>query len=729
MCEVFTQDEMKAFKILSAALALAFLPAPSPFAASEPDAGQICISVGRLLEQGHYTRRKLTEDGFSQKFLKNYLDFLDFNHLFFTQQDVDQFQTKYGNVVADDILLGNAVPAFEIFDLYVKRVDDRMTNVKELLKASCDFKSDRTVEINRQKAPWPKDEADADQLWRDRVEGELLQEKLNEKATEPGVKVITRRYDQLLRNVHEQSREDVLKTYLTVLAQSYDPHSEYLSKSDMENFSITMRLSLVGIGAVLQSEEGYAKIMDLVAGGPAQNDGRLKVGDRISAVAQGDKDFVDVIGMKLDKVVEMIRGQKGTKVRLQVVPVHAADPSQRKVVEIIRDEIKLKDAEAKADIIENETPGGGAPQRIGWITLPSFYADMEHMGAKGAKSTTHDVAVLLERLKRENISGLVLDLRRNGGGSLEEAVNLTGLFIKKGPVVQARDANGNVHVSRDKDPSVAYDGPMVVLTNRLSASASEICAAALQDYGRAVVVGDPSSFGKGTVQTMLEIGRFIPFLGSESNEAGALKLTIQKFYRIAGGSTQLRGVVSDITLPSPWDHPEIGESALKGPLPYDEVDPLPYEKWEKPLFIKELKQRSAGRVASDQEFRYVQEDLARAKARLAENKVSLNEEKRRAEIAEDKARKETRTAERAKHKRPEEKVFQITLDNVDKPELQVATNEKKKPAAEDDDSAEDAADKAEDKQPPIDAVRSETVNIVRDFIELAGPPKTASVDK
>ena len=275
--------------------------------------------------------------------------------------------------------------------------------------------------------------------------------------------------------------------------------------------------------------------------------------DRVAGVAQGDKDFVDAVDMKLDKVVDMIRGKKDTIVRLQVIPATAADPSVRKIIEIKRDEIKLKEQEAKAEIIER--PGAdGNPIRLGWIVLPSFYADMEHSGAAGAKSTTKDVLALINRLKQEHIQGLVMDLRRNGGGSLEEAVNLTGLFIKRGPVVQAKDSNGNIHVSKDRDPSVAWDGPLIVCTNRLSASASEIFAAALQDYNRAVIVGDSSTFGKGTVQTMLEIGRIMPFLGSGNNEAGALKLTIQKFYRIAGGSTQHKGVESDVRLPSLFDH-------------------------------------------------------------------------------------------------------------------------------------------------------------------------------
>ena len=391
----------------------------------EPDPGQICISVGRLLEQGHYSKHKL-DDTISKRFLLNYLDTLDFNHLFFTQKDVDTFMSKYESSLGDDILLGNPDPAFDIYSVYKKRVEDRVAKVKQIIGGNFDFTKDESIQLNRQKAPWPKDEADADKLWYLRIKGELLQEKLADHPIDPPVKTVARRYNQLLLNLHEQTKEDVIRDFLTTLAQTYDPHSEYLSKSDLENFSINMRLSLVGIGAVLNSEDGYAKIAELVPGGPADHDGRLKVGDRISAVSQGDGPFVDCVGMKLDKVVDMIRGKKGTTVRLQVIPGRGADPSQRKVINIVRDEIKLTEQAAKADLIEEENPNGGTPIRIGWITLPSFYADMEHSDEAGAKSTTTDVLALLNRLKQENISGLVMDLRRNGGGSLDEAVKLTG---------------------------------------------------------------------------------------------------------------------------------------------------------------------------------------------------------------------------------------------------------------------------------------------------------------
>src|SRR2546423_4455577 len=621
--------------LLSAVIAVAFITVPPQPLQAKSDAEQICVSVGRLLEEGHYTHQPLNAE-MSQKFLRNYLELLDFSHLFFTQKDGDALTAKYGAALADDVLLGNPKPAYEIYDLYQKRVDERVGKIKELLKQPMDFKTDAAVELRREKAPWPKDEADADQLWRGRIASELLQEKLSEHPIEPGPQLIGRRYDRIARNVHEEDRDEQVKLYLDALAQSYDPHSEYHSQADFKNFNIQMGLSLVGIGAMLRTEDGYAKIESLVPGGPAQTDGRLKVGDRITAVGQGGNEFVDVRDMRLDKVVEMIRGKKGTKVRLLAIPANAADPSQRKNVELVRDEIKLKDQEARADIIIKKDENGN-PVKLGWLTLPSFYADMD----RHSKSTTRDVVALLRRLKKENVSGLVFDLRPNGGGSLVEAISLTGLFLKSGPVVQTKGSNGNIVISSDPDSGIAYSGPLMVLTSRQSASASEIFAAALQDYGRAVIVGDKNTFGKGTVQTILPIGRFTSLLGSRNDDDGELKLTIQKFYRVAGGSTQLHGVASDIVLPTLTDLPEFGEGALKNCLPYDEVPKARFTKWPGPLFIEELKRRSGERVQHDAEFHYVMEDMERLRHKLDQNRITLNEDARRKEIQDDKLRKDT----------------------------------------------------------------------------------------
>ena len=719
------------------ALVLTAVTAAPPVVAASKET--IAMSVGRLLEEGHYTRQKLNEE-ISKKFLLSYLELLDFSHLFFTQQDVDALTAKYGNSIAGDVLLGTLKPAYEIYALYTKRVDDRVAKIKELLKQPIDFKGNATVELSRQKAPWPKDEAEADQLWRGRITNELLQEHLSEHPIEPAPQVVNRRYDRLDRNVHEQDKDEQIKLFLDALAQAYDPHSEYLSKADMKNFSINMGLSLVGIGAMLRSEDGYAKIESLVPGGPAQLDGRLKVGDRITAVGQGQADYVDVREMRLDKVVEMIRGKKGTRVRLLAIPSDATDPSRRKNVELVRDEIKLKDQEARADIIIKKDENGD-PIKLGWLTLPSFYADMD----RHQKSTTRDVLALLKRLKKENIAGLVVDLRRNGGGSLEEALSLTGLFLKSGPIVQTKDYNGSIRISSDPDPGIAYSGPLIILTSRQSASASEIFAAALQDYGRAVIVGDKNTFGKGTVQTILPIGRFASLLGSHSDEDGALKLTIQKFYRVAGGSTQLHGVSSDIVLPSLSDLPEFGEGAFKNALAYDEVTKAKYTKWSDnhSLFVDQLRGRSEERVKNDAEFHYVMEDIDRLRHKMDENRISLNEDARKKELQDDKLRKEMRSKERLARNQEEPRIYRLTLDTVDKPNLQLimypgklaeakknGVSPKVDPEAASDADSDliSAVGEGDSKEPTIDPERDETLNILTDLVDLSRGPKTASTN-
>src|SRR6266704_2457501 len=719
---------------LCAVLLTAAIAAPPAAAASKET---IAMSVGRLLEEGHYTHQRLNE-GVSRKFLQTYLEMLDYSHLFFTQKDVDEMNAKYGSSIAGDVILGTLKPAYEIYDLYTKRVDERVAKVKELLKQPVDFKSDAKIELSRQKSPWPKDEAEADQFWRGRITNELLQEHLSEHPIEPAPQLVARRYDRLARNVHEEDKDEQMKLFLDALAQAYDPHSEYLSKADMKNFSISMGLSLVGIGAMLRSEDGYAKIESLVPGGPAQSDGRLKVGDRISAVAQGPTDYVDVREMRLDKVVEMIRGKKGTRVRLLAIPADATDPSRRKHVELVRDEIKLKDQEARADIIIKKDENGELI-KLGWLTLPSFYADMD----KHQKSTTRDVLALLKRLKKENISGLVVDLRRNGGGSLEEAISLTGLFLRSGPIVQTKGSNGNIVISSDPVSGIAYAGPLVVLTSRQSASASEIFAAALQDYGRAVIVGDKNTFGKGTVQTILPIGRFTSLLGSRSDDDGELKLTIQKFYRVAGGSTQLHGVASDIVLPTLTDLPEFGEGALKNCLPYDEVPKARFTKWSDghPLFVEELKRRSTDRVQHDTEFHYVMEDMERLRQKLDQNRITLSEDGRKKEIQDDKLRKDVRSKERLARHEDEPNIYRLTLDTVDKPNLQLimypgklaeakakagATKVSPEAAPDDDTDTIGAAD--DTKEPAIDPERDETLNILADLVDLSRGPKTASTN-
>lgn len=734
--------------------------APAP-AVMEP----IAATVGRILEQGHFLRLPLNDPNpphdpttpalsMTQRVMKNYLQLLDYNHLYFTQEDIAEFEQKYGPGLSTDVLRTDLSAPRAIYDRFRQRVENRVAKIKILTAKKYHFLSDQKIELNRQKAPWPKNEEEADQLWHDRIKGELLQESLNKQATDTPAKIVRHRYEQMLKLLHEQTDEEVIKGFLVALAESYDPHSEYMSPTDMENFNIQMKLSLVGIGALLRPDDGYTRIVEIMPGGPADRDGRLKANDRIAAVAQGNGPFEDIIDLRLDKVVEKIRGKKGTPVRLQVIPAHATDPSKRVIITLTRDEVKLKESEVKAEVIdvpEEEvkllsklaagdealkaatklsSPGTEAQkkatERFGWLTIPSFYSEMEKHGSEDAKSTTKDVRRLLARLKKENIHGLVIDLRRNGGGSLEEAINLTGLFIGPGPVVQVKDSSGKITVSTDNEAAPFYDGPIVVLINRLSASASEIFAGALQDYHRAVIVGDEQSFGKGTVQTLLDVGRFLPpSLFGNNQKAGSLKLTIQKFYRVSGGSTQYHGVASDIQLPSLTDTPEIGESMLPNPLVYDEVAPLKITPFsEEMLFLPTLKQHSADRVKKNLEFHYAAENMKKLKEKLALNTISLNKAVRQQELKEEKKKSAEHKAERLLNPQPVLQEYEVTLDNVDQPTLSKFVPKKKKSqelkkkkisAEQEHSDLDEETDDSEDDPTFVDPEKREALAIVKEL--------------
>ncbi|MBI5631726.1 MAG: carboxy terminal-processing peptidase [Elusimicrobia bacterium] len=627
----------------------------------DPEASLIGQMVARILENNHYNHHPLDKKT-SQDLLAQYLDMYDYNHMIFEKSDVDEFKARYGDALAAQAKQGDLRPAYEIFERFMKRLEEREALVRQILRSTPTFNTDDRLNINRHEEPWSRTPQEAQALWRLRIKYELLQERLNKAKPEERNKTISLRYERLLRSYRELDSSDILQNYLTALAHTFDPHSDYMAAPQMENFNINMRLSLVGIGAVLRSEDGYAKIVSLVPGGPADIDKRLKPNDRIEAVAQGDEPFVEAMGMKLDRLVGMIRGEKGTVVRLRVIPADAIDPSTRVVVSLVRDEIRLKDQEAKARLIELREPAGGA-LRIGVIDLPSFYADTKSIIS--SKSTTQDVEKLLEHLKKQDISGLILDLRRNGGGSLPESLSLTGLFIPKGPVVQIKDARGVTKVLKDTVSDVSYAGPMLVLTSRASASASEILAAALQDYGRAVVVGEKSTFGKGTVQSITELAQYLPS-ALKSYPPGAIKMTVQKFYRISGGSTQHRGVIPDIHLPSINDLLDMTESSLPGALPYDEVDPVSYQPSATvtPALLKQLRESSAKRLAASPEFTWVKEDMQRYERQKKEKFISLNERKRLEEKKRDEERLEARKIERLKRRSAGLTTAAISLDDA-----------------------------------------------------------------
>ena len=704
-----------------------------------PDDGRIAFVAAKVLEGNHYLQMPI-EDTVSSKFLDKYLNSLDPAHLLFFQSDLAEFE-KWRTKL-DDLLIKPSIvapntsdtsPAEIIFNRFIKRFLQQVEYATNLVETG-EFKFDGPDRYtpNRKDLPRPKDLEEAKQMWRDRVRLEWLTEVLDKKKPADIKDTLTRRYLRQLRMLQEFDTDDVLQIYLTSLTQIYDPHSDYMARSAFDNFNIQMKLSLFGIGALLRSEDGYCKIQELMDG-PAKKSGKVKPNDKIVAVAQGTNPPVDVVEWKLNKVVELIRGAKGTEVRLTIVPVDAPDSTTRKVVSLIRDEIKLEDQEAKAKLIEVPSENGQPTQRYGIIDLPSFYADLENRSL-GRKSTTTDVAKLLRKLKEEKVAGVILDLRRNGGGSLEEAINLTGLFIKEGPVVQVKDSDGHISVDKDTDPSVLYDGPMVVLTSRFSASASEILAGALQDYGRAAIVGDSSTHGKGTVQTLLRLGPIM----KTTNELGALKITIRKFYRASGSSTQLKGVVPDIILPSLNNHMDVGEVSLTNALDWDTVASAKYEPVNLiPPVLPELRRRSEARISADKDFNYVRNEIERYKKAKEEKTVSMNEAERWKEKKETEARAEARKKELRARPLPTYTTYDLTLKNILQPGLPEPTPKtntntvaevKVKPTntvvkvtapkgEDDDDEVKDDSN-----VPAVDIAMDEGRRILQDLVALAAKP-------
>ncbi|MDE1975631.1 MAG: carboxy terminal-processing peptidase [Elusimicrobia bacterium] len=690
----------KTLSLLLLAAALFFPPLAAAKAAPQkplepsqdgPVIGQI---VARILEQDHYEHKPL-DASTSRDMLKLYLQNFDPDKMFFLRSDAAEFRARFGDDMAQMVRAGDVGPAYFIFNRFMERVRERVRFVRRTLHAPpvgktagekssttvlsamnsvlassaafvnpdkiFDFKKNESVILDREKLPWPSDERDAKDLWRKRLKNDVLEEMLDKVKPEDQIKDVVQRYERLLTYYKEFASSDVLQAYLTALAGTYDPHSDYMAASTEANFDISMRLSLVGIGAVLSSDGGYAKIVSLVPGGPADKSKQIHPNDRIVGVAQGEGSFVDVVGMRLDDVVDMIRGKKGTLVRLRLIPADAIDPATRVVVNIIREVIKLKDQEARAQVITWPLEDGKT-ERLGVVYLPSFYADMR---PDGRTSATRDVSRLVAYLEKQGAAGIILDLRNDGGGSLAEAVAMAGLFDGPGPVVQVRDSQGRVEVLRAPESQAEYTGPMVVLTTRASASASEIVTAALQDYRRAVVVGEKSTFGKGTVQSVVDLADYLPWSMRKDNP-GALKITIQKFYRVSGGSTQNRGVTPDIQLPSLDDELDMTESSLPNALPYDHIAPAVYEPKNDVTAgeIAALQKASEERVAVSTDFAYVRQDIALYMKHKQDKSVSLNYEARLAEEKANEARAEARKKERASRPAAPFTVTDVTLEDV-----------------------------------------------------------------
>ena len=733
---------MRMKNTISLIAAIAFLAGPlgQTVELTEKDSGKIARVVGFLLSNTHFKRTPLNDD-ISQAFLRKYMESLDYSRMVFLQPDYEEFEAKYGTLLDNLTKRGDVSPALVIHKRYFTRLKTAHGWLEDILWTDFDFTIDESFVANRTKADWPANEEEARDLWRKRVKYEVLGTRLGKRRGVEAMKAkanngevvrrdddtpvkpydiktekekILRRYERFLRVRTEMDSGDVLQVYLTALSNGYDPHSDYFSPSEAENFEINnIKLSLTGIGARLQWDDGYTKLIELVPGGPAIRSKKLKPGDRITAVAQGEEgEPVDVVEMELDKVVDKIRGEKGTLVRLTIIPADAADDSETREVRLIRDKIKLTDSLAKGQVIDYPV-GDGSQPRLGVINLPQFY-----------QNCASDVAMILDRFKQEEVSGIVLDLRRNGGGLLPEAVKVAGLFIEQGPMVQVIDSRRRKQVLQDNDTKIGYDGPMIVLVGKLSASASEIVAAALQDYGRALTVGSLSTHGKGTVQTVMPLNNWVRL-----PDSGKLKLTVSKFYRVVGSTTQKQGVTPDLILPSPYDYMEIGEATLPNCLEADHTQKLSYQSVNRVAkHVDPLGELSNNRIKEDQDFAYILEDIETLKERLKDRSISLNETKRLTEKDEDKAKRDDRKKERKTRGDTEETVFDLTIKMIKtNTKLGEEVENEEKPIRLEEDPEEGEEAEEEEDQPKLDPHMRETLQILHDYIKLLDPEKQVAV--
>jgi len=598
--------------------------------------------ITTMLSRYHYKDFDLN-DSLSSLMFDNYIKTLDHSKVYFFQSDINSFEKDRYSF--DEFLLdGNVQPFYDIFNIYEERLLQRMKYVDTVLSRGFDFTLPDSVEISRESSKWISTWSGMDSLWNLRIKNDALNLYLSGKNDEEIKENLTKRYENFSRALKQYNSEDVFQLAMNSYATSVDPHTNYLSPITSENFNIDMSLSLEGIGARLMTEDGFTKVVEVIPGGPAFKSKKLNVDDKIMAVAQGvDGEFVDVVGWRITDVVKLIRGPKETTVRLQILKAKDGVTAKPEDIVIVRDKVKLEDQAAKKEVIE--VINDEVAYKIGVITIPKFYIDFEAIrkGDPNPKSTVTDVRVLLEELKRENVDGVIIDLRNNGGGALTEAVDVTGLFIETGPVVQVKDINGMVKVETDVDPSIVYSGPLAVMTNRFSASASEIFAAAIQDYGRGIVVGE-QTYGKGTVQNLIDLNRVSR---SSTNKFGQLKLTIAKYYRINGGSTQNLGVVPDIIFPSYVDADEFGESSQISALPWDQIDPTDYQLYSSlNQMIPELISLSEMRRKNDIEFQFLVEDINEYKESLNEKYISLNSEIRTEEKEADEEKEFQRENER-----------------------------------------------------------------------------------
>jgi len=582
------------------------------------DQARANILIARQLQFTHFRNLGISDE-LSGDVFDAYLNYLDSQRIYLTQEDIDAL-SRVKKHLGSALKTGQLQPGFDIYNLVQQRVIERLKFALGLIDngiEQLDFAADDRIRVDRSEAPWESNQAALDELWTKRIKNAVLAQRLNGADDEAIEETLRRRYEGQLKRAYQARSEDAFQAYMNAFTGMWDPHTSYFSPRTSENFNINMSLSLEGIGAVLQSDNEYTKVVRLVPGGPASKQGQLQPADRIVSVAQGEEKPVNVIGWRLDEVVDLIRGPRNSTVTLEVIPANASDETITRTIAIKRDEVKLEEQSASKDVIELDR--NGETYRIGVINIPTFYADFQAMqaGDPNYKSTTRDVRKLIEELKASGVDGVVMDLRNNGGGALHEANDLVGLFIDEGPTVQIRNANNDVQVLEDEDPSVVYDGPLVVLVNRMSASASEIFAGAIQDYGRGLVVGS-QTFGKGTVQAVRPLNH------------GQLKITQSKFYRVSGGSTQHKGVIPDIEIPSRIDKTRIGEDALDHALPWDQIEAVPHARYfDFTGVIDELRNRHEQRFATNPEFKLLQKEIEFLNRQRQMDYVSLNVDERK----------------------------------------------------------------------------------------------------
>lgn len=715
------------------------------------DVGKVMVG---MLENKHFAGIEFNAE-MTDRILEDFLKDLDPVKLYFTKEDVVGFENKFGSKAEnriDQLLVQERAmePAGEIYSRFVERVRERVQFAQQLAdNAKFNFDEDKVMMRSRRESDWAADDFAAQELWRLQISEEILSETMRreaihriaeEQGKEDPLKdektpreAVKQRYERFLKDIEGADEEDVASYFFSAVARAHDPHTDYLSVRQMERFEASLQNQLIGIGALLQREDdGSTKIIGLVVNGPADKQGELQLNDRIVGVdSLNNGELTDTLYMKIDHVVELIRGQQNTEVRLKVEPADGAPGEVREIV-IVRDKVELKDEAASAELIRVSQPDGSS-KLIGWITLPSFYLDFND----GDPSVYKDVQRLVSRLKKENVDGIALDLRGNGGGALEEVRRMTGLFIGRGPVVQVKQGWGAVDSKESTMRKPLYDGPLLVLTDKTSASASEILAGALQDYNRAIVVGESSTYGKGTVQQPMAIGRYFKFF-QDSSRAGTLKATVQKFYRVTGSSTQLEGVVPDIILPSLTDALEIGEEFQDHALAHDLIEPARgFEPMDREtLFLDQIAAKSKARVMNSADFTYTMEDIERTKQRIEKNEVSLSRQVREQELAESEKRRDTRNEERrerfAKMEMEDAKsmaFFRLTLDDLELEQLEEVDRQRDAEA-----NMRVAKDKVADLDDTpewpsgLDSTKRESIHILTDLIQFTEQASIAKMD-